>query len=69
VLSSINISCDVGESFGIYRYGHDREVMDCIASVNVACGFHAGDLSTMHESIEPACEKSWESVPIRDCPF
>jgi UPF0271 protein len=59
-LSSVNISCDVGESFGIYRYGYDKEVMDYIASVNVACGFHAGDPVVMRETIQLACEKNLE---------
>jgi len=59
-LSSINISCDVGESFGIYHYGYDKEVMDQVASVNVACGFHAGDPVVMRATIQLACEKNLE---------
>ena len=41
---SIDISSDVGESFGNYTFGNDEEIMKLISSANVACGFHAGDL-------------------------
>ena len=59
-VNKIDLNADVGESFGIYRYGYDKEVMDYIASVNVACGFHAGDPVVMRETIQLACEKNLE---------
>jgi len=40
----IDLNCDMGESFGIYRIGADDEQMlSLVTSANVACGFHAGD--------------------------
>ncbi|NBD24551.1 5-oxoprolinase subunit PxpA [Paenibacillus sp. T1] len=41
----------MGESFGIYRYGADREMMPLITSANVACGFHGGDPGVMRETV------------------
>jgi len=43
----IDINCDMGESFGIYRLGEDDQVIRHITSANIACGFHAGDPSVM----------------------
>ncbi|HET7615853.1 MAG TPA: LamB/YcsF family protein, partial [Bacillales bacterium] len=41
-MKSIDLNCDMGESFGVYKLGMDDEVIKLISSVNVACGFHAG---------------------------
>ncbi|WP_432519000.1 5-oxoprolinase subunit PxpA [Kineococcus sp. SYSU DK006] len=51
---TVDVNCDLGESFGVYRYGADEEVMPLITSANVACGAHAGDPRTMRQSIELA---------------
>jgi len=50
----IDINCDLGESFGLYRYGADQEVMPLISSANVACGFHAGDPHVIRETVDLA---------------
>jgi UPF0271 protein len=47
----IDLNCDMGESFGAWRMGQDAEVMPWITSANIACGFHAGDFSTMHQTV------------------
>jgi UPF0271 protein len=41
----------MGESFGAWRMGQDAEVMPWITSANIACGFHAGDFSTMQQTV------------------
>lgn len=56
-MNSIDLNCDMGESFGPWKMGHDSELMDYISSVNIACGFHAGDASTMRETVETALAK------------
>ncbi|MDO5417095.1 MAG: 5-oxoprolinase subunit PxpA [Lachnospiraceae bacterium] len=50
-MNSIDLNCDLGESFGAYRIGMDREVIPCITSANVACGFHAGDPVVMEHTV------------------
>ena len=54
---SIDLNCDMGESFGAWRMGNDAALMDFVSSVNVACGFHAGDSSVIRKTIETALEK------------
>jgi len=44
----INLNADIGEGFGAYDIGNDADLMTVIRSASVACGFHAGDASTMH---------------------
>ncbi|RXZ70304.1 5-oxoprolinase subunit PxpA [Agromyces albus] len=52
----IDLNADLGESFGIYRYGNDDALMPIITSANIACGFHAGDAATMRASVARALE-------------
>src|SRR5690242_537189 len=48
---AIDLNCDMGESFGAWRMGQDAAVMPWITSANIACGFHAGDFSTMQQTV------------------
>ena len=50
----IDISCDMGESFGPWKMGFDEEMMQYISSANIAGGFHAGDPTTMRKTVELA---------------
>jgi len=56
----IKLNCDMGESFGIYSFGLDKEVMPYIDMANLACGFHASDPVTMHKSVKNAKEQGVE---------
>lgn len=55
-MSCIDLNCDMGESFGAWHMGADVEVMPWVSSINVACGFHAGDPLTMQRTLEAAAE-------------
>ena len=50
----IDLNCDMGESFGMYKMGLDEEVIGYITSANVACGFHAGDPMWMRRTVRLA---------------
>ncbi|WDF69853.1 5-oxoprolinase subunit PxpA [Sphingobacterium oryzagri] len=50
----VDLNCDLGESFGPWKMGDDAAILPYISSVNIACGFHAGDPSTMLNTIELA---------------
>ena len=50
-MPSIDLNCDLGESFGAYTIGCDEEVLPYITSANIACGYHAGDPAVMHRSV------------------
>ncbi len=58
MLLSVDLNCDMGESFGAWTMGRDAELMDYVSSVNIACGFHAGDASVMRRTIETAIAKN-----------
>ncbi|MCU9614744.1 5-oxoprolinase subunit PxpA [Caldibacillus lycopersici] len=55
---SIDINCDLGESFGTYIKGQDAKVMKYITSANIACGYHAGDHNIMYETVKMAVENN-----------
>ena len=46
-MSAIDLNADLGEGFGVWRHGDDDALLGVVTSANVACGFHAGDPSTM----------------------
>ncbi|MBA8779069.1 5-oxoprolinase subunit PxpA [Staphylococcus schleiferi subsp. coagulans] len=50
----IDLNCDLGESFGNYKIGNDQSVIPLITSANIACGFHAGDVNVMAETVKLA---------------
>lgn len=53
----IDLNCDMGESFGIYRIGgDDSEMLRLVTSANVACGFHAGDPRIIDQTVELAAK-------------
>lgn len=50
-MSCVDLNCDLGESFGAYTMGMDEAVIPHVTSVNVACGYHAGDPLTMEKTV------------------
>lgn len=48
---TIDINCDMGESFGRYTCGMDADVLPLITTANVACGFHASDPVVMSRTV------------------
>jgi 5-oxoprolinase (ATP-hydrolysing) subunit A len=52
----VDLNSDVGESFGRWTLGDDAAVLGLVSSANVACGFHAGDPSTLRRCCELAAE-------------
>ncbi|MET8305541.1 5-oxoprolinase subunit PxpA [Micromonospora sp. NPDC005173] len=53
----MDLNADLGEGFGIWRLGDDEALLDLVTSANVACGFHAGDPSTMRRVCEGAARR------------
>ncbi|MDD9302961.1 MAG: 5-oxoprolinase subunit PxpA [Desulfobacter sp.] len=56
-MKTIDLNCDMGESFGNYTLGLDDQVMPYISSANIACGWHAGDPQVMDATVQSA--KAW----------
>ena len=57
-VTSVDFNADMGESFGLYRYGADEELLPLLSSANVACGFHGGDPSVMRRTVALARQHS-----------
>ena len=53
---TIDLNADLGESFGRWTLGSDRELMRAITSANIACGYHAGDPGVMRTTVRLARE-------------
>lgn len=51
-----DINCDMGERSPLWDYSLERDlsILPFISSVNLACGYHAGDPGTMHTMVEAA---------------
>jgi UPF0271 protein len=47
---TVDLNSDVGESFGRWVLGDDEAMLGLVTSANVACGFHAGDPSTLRRT-------------------
>lgn len=50
----IDLNCDAGESFGAWTLGDDDALFGVVTSASIACGFHAGDPSTMESTVRCA---------------
>src|SRR5688572_30348837 len=53
---TIDLNCDMGESYGAWRMGADAQIMPLISSANIACGFHGGDPATIRETVRLAVQ-------------
>jgi 5-oxoprolinase (ATP-hydrolysing) subunit A len=53
-MPGVTLNCDMGESFGIYKFGADERLMRIIDVANVACGFHGSDFNHMRRTIQLA---------------
>jgi UPF0271 protein len=60
-MAVVDLNADVGESLGRWTLGDDAALIPLLTSANVACGFHAGDPTTLHRAVA-ACAASGVSV-------
>src|SRR3954454_18938337 len=51
---AIDLNADVGESFGPWPMGADEALVPLVSSVNIACGAHAGDATTILRTVAVA---------------
>ncbi len=54
-MSKLLLNADMGESFGPWVMGLDKDVMPHVDLANVACGFHASDPDIMRHTVRLAC--------------
>jgi UPF0271 protein len=51
---AIDLNADVGEGLGTWPMGADAALIPLVSSVNIACGVHAGDPSTIRRTVRLA---------------
>lgn len=49
---NVDFNCDLAQCFGVYKNETDLDLIDYMSSVNISCGFHAGDPITIKKVIE-----------------
>lgn len=57
VRRTIDLNADLGEGYGPWRMGDDAALLGLVTSASVACGFHAGDPTTMAETFALAAAR------------
>ena len=57
-IKNIDFNCDLAQSFGIYKNSSEYGLLDYVSSVNIACGFHAGDPLAIKEALLAAKERN-----------
>ncbi|CCQ14828.1 putative uncharacterized protein [Rhodococcus sp. AW25M09] len=55
-MTSIDLNADLGESYGAWTLGDDDAMLALVSSANVACGFHAGDPTTLLRTCRTAAK-------------
>ncbi|HEX2694082.1 MAG TPA: 5-oxoprolinase subunit PxpA [Gemmatimonadaceae bacterium] len=50
----VDLNADLGEAFGSSRIFEDVALLELVSSANIACGFHAGDATTMRDTVNAA---------------
>jgi len=55
---TIDLNSDLGEGFGPWLMGDDESLLSLVSSANVACGYHAGDATTMRRTCTGAVARS-----------
>lgn len=56
-MTAIDLNSDLGEGYGAWKMGDDEAMLAIVSSVNVACGFHAGDPAGILKTVKAAAEK------------
>ena len=57
-IKNIDFNCDLAQSCGIYKNSTESRLLDYVSSVNISCGFHAGDPLTVKEALLNAKSKN-----------
>ena len=53
-IRNIDFNCDLAQSYGVYRNTSEYDLLPYVSSVNISCGFHAGDPLSIKEALMAA---------------
>ena len=65
-IKNIDFNCDLAQSFGIYKNSTESRLLDYVSSVNISCGFHAGDPLTIKEALLEAKANTLVLMTFKD---
>ena len=57
-LDNIDFNIDLAQSFGFYKNNSEYSLLDYASSVNISCGFHAGDPMLIRDALLKAKERN-----------
>ncbi|MEE3348696.1 MAG: LamB/YcsF family protein [Candidatus Gastranaerophilaceae bacterium] len=57
-IENVDFNIDLAQSFGFYKNNAETSLLDYASSVNISCGFHAGDPMSIREALLKAKEKN-----------
>lgn len=52
--TKFEINSDMGEGIGLHSFGNDEALMPIVDTINLACGWHAGDPAIMDQTVQLA---------------
>lgn len=58
ITRNVDYNCDLAQSFGTYRNETEFQLLEHMSSVNISCGFHAGDPLTIKKVLEHCKHKN-----------
>lgn len=50
-MDKIDFNADAAQSFGVFQNESEQDIISKVSSVNISCGFHAGDPMTIKETL------------------
>lgn len=57
-IKSLDFNCDLAQGYGVYKNNAEFDFLDYVSSVNISCGFHAGDPQTIKKALLSAKNKN-----------
>ena len=57
-IKSLDFNCDLAQGYGVYKNNTEFDYLDYVSSVNISCGFHAGDPQTIKKALLAAKDKN-----------
>ncbi len=57
-IKNIDFNCDLAQVYGMYKNNSEYELLDLVSSVNISCGFHAGDPVAIKDALLKAKDKN-----------
>ena len=50
-IKSLDFNCDLAQGYGVYKNNSEYDFLDYVSSVNISCGFHAGDPQSIKKAL------------------